>query len=165
MTGAKQATPGTFLVEGDQTRLGTPRRVVAVVLAAIANLLGWVVGRLTLLDDWAYCDQFPDGCEAHMLAFPVLVALWLSMVIGAFVVLGLVFVMSKLRLIPAWFPSRLVLPLAVYFVVQGVVSVPLGMLAPVLLLPGYLLGPPVAVLFTRTSRTGGPLAPDPAQIP
>lgn len=135
-----------------------------VVLAAVANLLGWVVGRLTLLDDWAYCDQIPDGCEAHMLAFPVLIALWLSMLIGATVVFGLAIVLSKVRLVPAWFPSRLVFPLAIYFVVQGVVSVPFGMFAPVLLLPGYLLGPPIAVVFARVGRTRVPNVPHSARI-
>jgi hypothetical protein len=164
MASAKQTSPGTFLVERDQPRLGTARRIVVAVLAAVANLVGWVVGRLTLLDDWAYCDQFPDGCEAHMLAFPVLIALWLSMLIGVIVVFGLAVVLSKVRLVPAWFPSRLVFPLAIYFVVQGAVSVPLGILAPVLLVPGYLVGPPLAVLFTRVSRALGPTAPHLAEI-
>jgi hypothetical protein len=122
-----------------------------VVLAAVANLLGWIVGRLTLLDDWAYCDQFPDGCEAHMMAFPALIALGMSMLIGAMMVFGLAVGLSKLRLVPAWFPSRLGLPLSIYFAVQGAV-LPLGILAPVLLVPGYLIGPPIAVLFARVGK-------------
>jgi hypothetical protein len=134
------------------------------VVAAVANLLGWVVGRLTLLDDWANCDQFPDGCEAHMLASPVLIALWLSMLIGAMVVFGLAVSLSRLRLVPAWFPNRLVFPLGIYFVAQGAVSLLLGMSAPVLLVPGYLIGPPIAVLVARVGRTSGPKIPHPAEI-
>lgn len=99
-----------------------------------------------------------------MLAFPVLVALWLSMLIGTIAVFGLAVGLAKARLAPAWFPSRLVLPLAIYFAVQGAVSVPLGIFAPVLLLPGYIIGPPLAVLFTRAGRTGSPSAPHAAQI-
>jgi hypothetical protein len=152
MAHARETSPGTFLVERGQRRLGIVRRLVVVVLAAVANLLGWVVGRLTLLNDWAYCDQFPDGCEAHMLASPVLSALWLSMLIGAMVVFGLAVGLSKVRLVPAWFPSRLAFLLAIYFVVQSAVSVPMGMFAPVLLVPGYLIGPPIAVLFARVGK-------------
>lgn len=163
MASAKETSPGIFLVERDQPRLGIVRRLVVVVLAAVANLLGFVVGRLTLLDDWAYCDQFPDGCEAHMLAFPVLIALGLSMLIGPMMVFGLAVGLSKVRLVPAWFPSRLVLPVAIYFAAQGAV-LPMGMFAPVLLVPGYLIGPPIAVLFTRVGRTSGQKVPHPAQI-
>lgn len=116
-----------------------------LALAAVANLIGWVAGRLTLLDDWAYCDQFPDGCEAHMLAFPVLMALWLSVLIGAVAVFGLAICLSKVRLVPAWFPNRLVFPLAIYFAVQGAVSVSWGDVRP---------GPPGTRIPNRTSYRG-----------
>ena len=113
MARAKQTNPRALLVEGDQPHLGTIRRFVVVVMATLVNLVGWIVGRLTLLDDWAYCDQFSDGCESHMLALPALVALWLSMLIGAVAVFGMAILLSKVRLVPTWFPRRLVFPLGI----------------------------------------------------
>lgn len=133
--------------QADIAQVTMPWRLFVALSAGMVNLVGLVPARWSLLDTWASCAQYSDGCGHYMLLWPVWIAAWIAVLVGAATAFGvavLIAVTGSLPLTPL--TRRLGQALLIYLAVQASLTAVGMMFGAVLLIPSYLLGPPLAVL-------------------